>query len=204
VTFLLVLLTLSLAANVYLAQRVFYASPEPATSAPPPQGVPQPALAAGTSLPPLEVKSLTGEEQIVDYEPPQSTVLYFFSPDCGWCGKNLANIQHLAAETAGSYRFIGVSLKSEGLEKYLEDNDLEFPVYYEPSAASRDAYRLMGVPQTLVVNGNGEVVKNWRGAFAEPLESEVEDFFEVELPGLTEETQAQMGRKVVDARGLHS
>lgn len=183
VTFLLVLLVLSLGFNVYLAHRAFR---RPETV---PGAMPQSLVEPGTKLPPLELKTLAGQAAAVDYPQPGPTVLYFFSPQCPWCGRNLDNVRRLEAEIRGKYRFIGVSIDTAGLESYLSAHGLDFPVYCEPSERSSSVYGLTGVPQTMVVSAEGELIENWSGAYGEQLQPVVERFFDVELPGLTEEAE---------------
>lgn len=47
-------------------------------------------------------------------------------------------------------------------------------------------YKFGGTPQTLVVSADGHVIKNWTGAYSGSLKTEIEGFFQIELPGLTE------------------
>jgi len=49
-----------------------------------------------------------------------------------------------------------------------------------------NAYKVGGTPNTLVISPEGRVLKNWRGAYMDDLQREVEQYFEVELPGIRE------------------
>jgi peroxiredoxin len=172
VTFLLVLLAVSLGANVYLARRLF---------SPPPQG--PPPLAKGTTVSPLTATRLDGQPQTLSYAE-KKTVLYVFTPSCPWCKRNLPNIKHLVATRGAEYRFIGISLEAEGLSSYVTEHQLPFPVYTNVSQEQRDAYHLGGVPQTLVISERGTVMQNWFGAYVDAQQAEIEKFFDVRLPGL--------------------
>ena len=44
---------------------------------------------------------------------------------------------------------------------------------------------LGSTPQTIVIAPDGRVLKNWIGAFGMPVQTQVEEFFDVRLPGLT-------------------
>jgi hypothetical protein len=174
VTFLLVLLAVSLGANVYLARRVF---------SPPPQG--PPPLAKGAIVSPLIATRLDGERQTLSYGE-KKTVLYVFTPSCPWCKRNVPNIKHLVEAKGAEYRFVGISLEAEGLSSYMTEHQLPFAVYTNVSPEQREAYRLGGVPQTLVISERGTVVQNWFGAYVNAQQPEIERFFDVRLPGLAE------------------
>lgn len=78
------------------------------------------------------------------------TVSYVFSPECGWCKKNLRSVAALAAQLQGKYHFLGVSLSADRLSEYVAQTGLNFPVYSEPTPATVMAYKFGGTPQTLV------------------------------------------------------
>ena len=75
-TFVTVLLALSLGMNIYLARRAFG----------PPPSAPE-VLARGERVPPLSVIGLDGEKTTRACEG-KPTVLYIFTPSCPWCRKN--------------------------------------------------------------------------------------------------------------------
>jgi peroxiredoxin len=176
-TLVLLLLAASLGLNVYLAPRALRA-PRPV---PPP-----PTLSVGEVVPPLEAQRLQGRRETVSYaDEARPTVVYVFSPSCPWCRKNLANIKRLFEARQGEYRFVGLSSDDTQLADYVAENGLAFPVYSGIAEPLRRAYKLGGVPQTLVISPQGKVLKNWQGAYAGPNQTDVEAFFAVKLPGLS-------------------
>ena len=66
-------------------------------------------LEPGTSVLPFRAADDNGNSVMVNYQTDRPTVLYFFSPSCGWCERNWSNIRSLANETKGKYRFVLVS-----------------------------------------------------------------------------------------------
>lgn len=115
----------------------------------------------------------------------KSTVLYVMSPSCHWCIRNHDNINALANSRNEQYRFIAISLSDQGLKEYLEINKYSFPVFKNISRKSAEQMKLGSTPQTLVVSSDGKVLKNWIGAYNPQLQSEIETYFKVKLPGLT-------------------
>lgn len=142
-------------------------------------------LAVGASLPPFQAFDLNGRTVTVAYsEESRPTLLYVFSPSCGWCARNLPNIRHLAATVKGEYRILGISLSNQGLEKYIREAGIDFPVLTQASPDSLEAYKLGGTPQTLVISAQGTLLKNWIGAYADQVSEEVQQYFGTPLPGL--------------------
>jgi len=178
------LLVTSIIVNVCLATRVrslLSQDPGPAGKQ---------ALKAGTLVPPLTVNRLDGKSAVINYSSAdEPTVLYVFRPGCSWCARNLPNLAELIEKAGSSYRFVGLSLTTDGLERYVADNHLEFPIYSNLSAEARRVYGLGGTPQTIVISPEGRVMKNWLGAYVGGQKSQVEGFFRVSLPGLAPSLQ---------------
>jgi cytochrome c biogenesis protein CcmG/thiol:disulfide interchange protein DsbE len=170
-TFLLVVLAISLGFNAYLGRLYLVAPTVPA------------GLRAGAPAPPLDAIDPAGRAGTIRFGE-EPTVLYVFSPTCAWCRKNLPNIQHLSRRPG--FRFVGVALEERGLAEHLQQSPLGFPVYVRPSEASRAQYSLGPVPQTVVVSADGRVLHNWIGAYTEERLKEIERFFETQLPGLAD------------------
>jgi hypothetical protein len=68
----------------------------------------------------------------------------------------------------------------------VDSHHLDFPIYRKVSPESIEMLGLASTPQTIVIGSDGKVLKNWVGAFTSRVQPEIEQFFEVRLPGLTE------------------
>lgn len=144
-------------------------------------------LKPGELLPPVQAKDLEGNHATIDYSGTgPATVFYIFTPACVWCTRNLENIKSLADQTKGSYRIIGLSLSKDNLRDYVIEHNFPFPVYTELSAETISAYKMGGTPRTLVVSSKGELIKTWFGAYGSDLKKDVEAYFKLTLPGITE------------------
>ena len=172
---ILALLAASLALNVYQGVQAMRPAPGRAV---------EPALKVGAVVPPLEVKDLRGMNRRITYgDTRRLTVLYFFTPSCPWCKKNLPSIRTLAEQQGSSYRLIAVSLQPVTAD-YMKESEIDFPVFVEPAPGSRAVYGLGSIPQTVVVSPEGKVVKNWVGAYYGSLRDEIGAFLFVALPSL--------------------
>jgi peroxiredoxin len=150
-------------------------------------------LKIGTTVPPILAKRLGApHEEVISYQGVnQPTVLYVFTPPCSWCERNLDNFRTLFEEERGQYRFIALSLSKEGLAEYVTRNELKLSVYSGVSTETKEAYKLGGTPQTIVISPDGRVLQNWMGAYVGEQKTQVETFFRVTLPGLRELPKAQ-------------
>ena len=87
-------------------------------------------------------------------------------------------------EKASTYRFIGISVKSDGLKKYLDHTSNLFPVYVLPMASAIKTLHVIGTPETIVISSRGIVQKVWAGAYSGRTQSEIQSMFGVTLPTL--------------------
>jgi peroxiredoxin len=143
-------------------------------------------IQAGTRVPPITAKRLGGGSETISYSASdRSTVLYIFTPQCVWCQRNLENLKTLIKEKHDEYRFIGISLTENALEGYVTENGLDIPVYAGVSAEAKTAYKMGSTPETIVVSPEGKVVQAWPGAYVDKSKSQVDSYFQVTLPGLT-------------------
>lgn len=58
----------------------------------------------------------------------------------------------LSERIKGRYRLIGLSLSSAGVDEYVAQQGMDFPMYTNLSPQSIAAYRLGGTPATIVVS----------------------------------------------------
>ncbi len=142
-------------------------------------------IAIGATLPDMEAKNLDGTFAIFSFSKSQRpTIVYIFSPSCGWCEKNLENIKELVEQTNKEYQFVALSTSNKNLAEYVAENNWKFPVFRDPSPATISAYKLGGTPRTIVISEEGKVVKNWSGAYMANLQKDIEEYFQVKLPGI--------------------
>lgn len=126
-----------------------------------------------------------GDETTIDVRRPgELTVIYWFSPTCGWCKRNSANMRALANASGKVFDFVPLSATAEGVAQSFHDNGVQVLAYAEPAEASLAAYGLSGTLQTIVVGADGKVAYSWIGAYREPLASEISSVLGVHLPGL--------------------
>lgn len=145
-------------------------------------------LAEGTVVLPIKAHSLDGAEVTISSQDNSNRlVVYVFTPQCTWCVRNLTNLKKILAEKHDAFRFVGLSLTDKDLDRYLSEKHLDLLVVMNPTAQTRNEYKLGSTPQTIVISPNGRILKNWVGAYSGATQKEIEEFFSVRLPGLNSE-----------------
>jgi peroxiredoxin len=176
----LLLLLASTAVNVLQAQRIQLLL----------DGTNAVASNVGDVAVPVSGFSRSQEAITVTFNDPLPTVLYYFSTTCGWCDKNWDNIKALNASAAGRYRLVGLTA-DRGLESYASRHGLDFEIVEGISENIRTAYSFYGTPHTVVVDGEGRITHDWRGAFNPRIERQIGDLFAINLPGLSTSTDGR-------------
>lgn len=180
---LAVIATLSLMGNVYFITR-----PLP----PAPQSLQRPVLPPGSDIRDLRGLNEAGEGAHVQLAgSSRPTVLYVVTPSCVWCTRNQENFTKLAVERSGQYRFVLVSLTRDGFREYLAPlkakwGDADIQVLAGLSREDRDRLMLGSTPQTMVIGTDGRLLRNWVGAYTDNTLVGVENFFLLQMPGLSE------------------
>jgi peroxiredoxin len=140
-------------------------------------------LGAGVNQ--LNVTDLNGKPTTISFvknDPP--TILYVFRPTCGWCAKNLPNLQAMQAAISNQrFRLVGISLDDHDLKQYVDSAHFTFPVYSNLASGERVRLNMGATPQTIMI-ANNIVVRNWEGAYTPDLKTEIEATLGIKLPGI--------------------
>lgn len=179
---LVAVLAASLGLNVYLARTGVF-----------PHGKPIAALKVNTVLPAtIPVQDGDGKAATINFaDDARPTVLYVLSPQCGWCKRNEPNMKALYSATNSHFRYVGLSIVSTDLKKYIADGREPFPVYFVSDKNVDQKLGITGTPETIVVSPQAKVEQVWQGAYLDTNQKEVQKFFDVKLPGLQEVAAAE-------------
>jgi peroxiredoxin len=175
---LTVLLAVSASLNVYLAKRVGDLRSVVETLKD------EGRLTEGTAVPQIDTADVNGVATTVSFRGAGPTLLYVFSPQCGWCTRNVDNVKALTAQTQGRLRVVGLSLNQAGLAEHVAEHAFNFPVFVELAEHSAELLKVTGTPTSVLIDESGVVRKVWRGAYRPELQSELEQRFNVRLPGV--------------------
>ena len=116
----------------------------------------------------VAVETLQGTQTQIEWTRAGTpTIVYVFSPDCQWCRRNHNAERTVVEGTTGRYRFIGLSLTKDGLNSYISENNINYPVYIVPRGApALKQLGIRGTPETIIISNRGIVQKVWAGAYA--------------------------------------
>jgi hypothetical protein len=173
VSFALVLLTCSAGVNVLQARRI-----QSLLSHDQDRG------AIGAVISQISGYSIDGATRVVPSSGSVPLVLYYFSPSCDWCERNWPNVQALAdASQLGTFRVLGVT-NARGVRPYLSERSLRIDVLEGLDDDAKAILGLSGTPHTQILSGAGIVTHEWRGAYSPRIHRQIEDLFQMRLPGI--------------------
>ncbi|MFZ0321020.1 MAG: redoxin domain-containing protein [Candidatus Sulfotelmatobacter sp.] len=113
----------------------------------------QHTLQPGATVPEIVGLDSNGSTAALHYgEVNVPTVLYVFTPQCGWCKKNLPNLHALIDQAGTRYRVVGIALTRQDLDSYVKHENLNLPIYSDVRSDIRGVYQMSGTPETIVVS----------------------------------------------------
>ena len=142
-------------------------------------------LQVDQAVPNIAGKTIDGKPIEINFAASHKpTILYVFTPTCGWCKRNFENMTTLRHGVENRYVFVGISLTDKDLADYVKAHNIDYPVVTGISEGTRTVYKLGGTPATIVVSPENKVLKTWTGAYNALLQAEISNYFNVKLPGL--------------------
>ena len=66
---------------------------------------------------------VSGRPRTIAFPADLPTVVYFFSPTCGWCERNWANVAAIARRSDGRFRFVAVT---QAADLFSEDETMGY------------------------------------------------------------------------------
>lgn len=132
-----------------------------------------PQLKEGDIFKPQRLFDLKGNELEMGFKSAGKKLLFIFTTTCPYCKKNLPNWETLNKQLKNRYEIIGISADSLDItRKFVEENEIEFPVYISANPKFRVDNKISGVPQTLIITEN-KVEKFWLGSLNPKIVQEI-------------------------------
>jgi len=125
----------------------------------------------GLVVPSFRAITIAGDSVMIgEGVPGVRQVLFIFNTTCGFCRETLPYWSKIANELGTEERreveVYGISVDSEvETRRYVVEEGLSFPVVRFPEARLVRLYRAEGVPRTLVLDHQGEVLYARAGSF---------------------------------------
>jgi|CXWL01.1.fsa_nt_gi peroxiredoxin len=130
-------------------------------------------------LPPYTVVSLTGETVALHESRGRVTVLNIWATWCGPCRKEMPSLQvlHQKFQERG-LEVVGVNVDAQQADQLKRIQELtqrlgiDYTILLDPEQKFVRTFRAIGVPQTLLIDRSGRILRHWRGAF-DPMAADV-------------------------------
>jgi cytochrome c-type biogenesis protein len=145
----------------------------------------------------------------------QVVLLNAWATWCGPCRQEMPAFERLQAQYRDrGLRVIGVNLDEgeadAGVEAHVRSLGLTFDIWRDPQSRIQKRFRMLGVPETVLIDRGGATVRHWRGAF-DPYASEnlqpIQQALDrpaagtAERPDPTPADPVRTGRRVAEQRG---
>jgi peroxiredoxin len=113
----------------------------------------------GDIVPPFKSQNLSGEAAEISYNGTSKYLLYIFSPACDTCQREIPTINKLDPRFQESgYQIKGISIDSmDKSRQYLQGKTVAFEVLLMPNMAVQRTYRVVSIPQVMLVSAKGQV-----------------------------------------------
>ena len=120
----------------------------------------------GSPVPPFQLTSFDDRPMELDAQPGEITVINFFASWCTPCRQEAADLEQAWRQYGDrEVQFYGIAYKDAAsrAREFLEEFDVSFPSGEDPGNRTARAYGVTGVPETLVVDAQGQLVKHFLG-----------------------------------------
>ena len=133
----------------------------------------------GQSAPPFTAVTLDGAEVGSADLLGAPYMLNIWATWCAPCRQEMPELQELHDAYADrGFRVVGVSVDDRGamdqIQAFIDEIDISFPIYHDPSWAIMDSYLLLGLPGSFLIDGDGRIARKWTGPFR-PMEEDVQE-----------------------------
>lgn len=114
---------------------------------------------SGDIVPAFKTSDLQGRQAEVIYDGTRKFLFFIFSPICGTCQHEIP-LWNALVETATSKKITvhGISIDSfEDSGKDVAGKDISFDILIMPDMPTRRAYRVVSIPQVMIISEHGTV-----------------------------------------------
>ncbi len=161
-------------------------SPGPAPQASAPSSIPSPneGIQVGNVAPDFQLPNLDYEPISLNELRGKPVVLNFWASWCPPCKDEMPYLQEIHEEYSGSGLVLlainlGESLST--VENFLQSNDYSFPVLLDTRGVVAQQYRVINIPTTYFIDGDGIIQEKRIGAFINA--AQIEEQLSKIMPG---------------------
>jgi peroxiredoxin len=127
-----------------------------------------PPGAVGTFAPEYAAPTLTGDTLALTDLQGEAVVLNVWVTWCPPCREEMPSLQQLQdSYAADGLHVVGVSIDRRSaageVRSFIDDNALSFTILHDAEERITRTFRTVGVPETILLDREGRVVKRWIG-----------------------------------------
>lgn len=120
---------------------------------------------------------------------------------CEPCREEMPDLQRLQNEFVDDeFVVVGVSIDDKGslenMKKFLQSQNIMYTVWHDPDDKFQYAFRTIGVPESILINKEGLILHQWKGAF-EPMSKDTISRVDSALIGI--EFESDSSENILDA-----
>jgi len=132
------------------------------------------ALAVPRQLPPISVRSLSGQVLALPRPPQQILFINFWSPDCPPCLAEIPALVQLQSWLGGKkFSIVGIAVdgsSASAVRARVREFGINYPVYLASGQGASEAVGgVLLTPTSLLVNAKGQIIGRYVGASAVPV-----------------------------------
>jgi len=122
---------------------------------------------AGGPVPDFQLKALDGSSVDLAAQRGNVVVINYFASWCGPCQQEAADLEQTWRDYQGQgVQFYGIAYKDAAskAQDFLDRFEVTYPSAIDPGNRTARSYGVTGVPETFVVDGQGNLVHHFLGA----------------------------------------
>ncbi|HAA77259.1 TPA: hypothetical protein DCE37_19280 [Candidatus Latescibacteria bacterium] len=125
-------------------------------------------------------QTLDGVDALVSDYRGKVVLIDFWAPWCPPCVEELPKVEQIAQfESSEKFQTIAVCVltKRQNLDRYLERHTHELTILHDPDGKASGAYGIVSLPQSVLVDEAGIVLRKWKGKDTALMDAELRAFF---------------------------
>lgn len=131
------------------------------------QDAPRSHAGVGDTAPPFSSMDIEGKQtQLTDYKG-KGVLINFWASWCNPCVNELPLLNEAYKLTGVEMLAINVGEKTEAVQKFVERYELEFPILLDEDLKIKQAYQVVGLPLTLLIDEEGTIMARHEGELTE-------------------------------------